>query len=96
MQPPQDAGALLLRRPTKRGKGAPGRDDGAPRILFVGQSDVRDDPAIGRTDDLHDFLTMGFHERTIDVMGGDALDRAFFCDGVHGVLLMKVTTLRTM
>ena len=64
----------------------------ARRVLFVAQRDASDHLAVGRTDDVHDFLAMGLNERTIDVVGGDCLHSASLDEDSYGQ--NEVTTTR--
>ena len=83
-RPPYAAGAKFPRDPpvvdrAVSGECALGRGDCATGILLVAQRDCGrslDGPSV---DDVHDLAAMGFHERPIDVVGRDRLDRVFFC-----------------
>jgi hypothetical protein len=50
---------------------------------------------VGRPDNIHDFLTMGRDERTVDVVRRNSLDLGFLCDCFHGASPSLASTLRT-
>ena len=76
MQSAQNLRALLRCRTTVGRKRAPGRRDGAPRILLVCQRNARDQSPVGRTDDVRDLAAVRFDECSVDVVGRDGSDRS--------------------
>ena len=71
--------ALFFGRPAKTRECGFGCCDGAPRVFLIAQRDAIHYLTVGRLDNVHDFVAVGFDELSTDVMLCDFLE----CVSLH-------------